>query len=41
MAARPQFPAQDAKQTGDALGITWQTFDLKQMGEEADAYGGT
>lgn len=31
MSAKKRFTADEAKQIGDALGITWQTFDVEQF----------
>ena len=38
MAAKAHFSAEEAKRIGDALGITWQTFDVEQfrMGMEVE-----
>ena len=30
MAEKKQFTAEEAKQIGDALGITWNSFDVEQ-----------
>ncbi len=31
MTAKTQFSAEEAKRIGDALGITWQEFDVEQF----------
>lgn len=31
MAEKKKFTAEEAKQIGDALGITWNTFDVEQF----------
>jgi len=31
MTAKTQFSAEEAKRIGDALGITWQQFDVEQF----------
>jgi hypothetical protein len=38
MTAKTHFSADEAKQIGDALGITWQQFDVEQfrMGMEVE-----
>jgi hypothetical protein len=38
MAAKVEFSAEEAKAIGDALGITWQHFDVEQfrMGMEVE-----
>ncbi|MFZ2359648.1 MAG: DUF5661 family protein [Anaerolineae bacterium] len=38
MTAKTKFSAEEAQRIGDALGITWQTFDVEQfrMGMEVE-----
>ena len=38
MTAKSHFSADEAKRVGDALGITWETFDVEQfrMGMEVE-----
>ena len=38
MTAKTQFSAEEAQRIGDALGITWQAFDVEQfrMGMEVE-----
>jgi hypothetical protein len=38
MTAKTKFSAEEAQRIGDALGVTWQTFDVEQfrMGMEVE-----